>query len=676
MWDKAKINPVLPPRFDQSLYDNFKLKGLGDFLDDQLKELASPHPEEEASGLALDVLAFHTTDIGTSQQRKQDELVTEYGEERSGQIDKLVKTMSNLYLLSDPPLEDGKSQENNESIMPVSTRLSHDTLAPYIRERFAKSGKPGQRARRILESRVVDWHDGKNGTPLDEHDLKLIEVGKDGMRSLYKDEERLVKASWEVWEKEKKQEEERQAALVAAKQNEEAERREKIKVQQRVIHNQRWFLTGVAVLGITLGFVTYRSIQATAQALHAEQLTRAKLLFEQGKVVSENNPALGMALALEGWERVPIDEPSVKNDIQEGINSLVLKKQLHEIADNVEHVYPIANNTKVILDRVSQAGEIRQLGDGEVVATLSSEIESIVVNSNGEWLIADYVNTFGELRYTNETTKIIQLPGQVNSLFFDSNKTWFVITYTDAQDELRDFNNPNVAISLKGKVESTFSSTIGDWIVIDYVAEQGERYHFNNVLFRSEFDSPSLVHSGIYQLPGEVESVIFSPDDEWFVIDYISDFGELRYTNEPKKAGRLSGEINDLSFSPDDTFEWVFIDYTSYGLGEVNVVARVSDELRKITNPEEIIQLNSDSARLFIIPGSEWMLEYQSGYGGDIRKRNNITQPVPFYASREEVYHDLTIYYRCDKQGIFFDASRQMVLERNNVSVINRRYRK
>lgn len=34
------------------------------------------------------------------------------------------------------------------------TRLVHDTLGPIVRQRFEESDRPGQRARRVLESRA------------------------------------------------------------------------------------------------------------------------------------------------------------------------------------------------------------------------------------------------------------------------------------------------------------------------------------------------------------------------------------------------------------------------------------------------------------------------------------------------------------------------------------------
>ncbi|MGZ0167242.1 MAG: hypothetical protein ACKVII_25245, partial [Planctomycetales bacterium] len=79
-----------------------------------------------------------------------------------------------------------------------TTRLAHDTLAPLVREQFDVSDKPGQRARRILDNRAVDWVNDKIGTPLDEADLAIVEQGTQGTRVLSPTEQRLLVASREL----------------------------------------------------------------------------------------------------------------------------------------------------------------------------------------------------------------------------------------------------------------------------------------------------------------------------------------------------------------------------------------------------------------------------------------------------------------------------------------------
>ena len=138
------------------------------------------------SGLALDVLAFHTTPLGTAEERTREELRQTYAH-RQDVLEPLVQECGNLYLLVDAA--------RNEPAKPPASRLAHDTLAPLVRRRFDESDAPGQRARRILENRVVDWQPGQIGTTLDEQDLELVQQGVEGMRCVTSDESRLIKAS-------------------------------------------------------------------------------------------------------------------------------------------------------------------------------------------------------------------------------------------------------------------------------------------------------------------------------------------------------------------------------------------------------------------------------------------------------------------------------------------------
>ncbi|MFH0824754.1 MAG: serine protease, partial [Pseudomonadota bacterium] len=64
MWQQAKRESSSEPRFTKELYSTLKQKGdlLRDFLHEQLSRLPPAHVQ---SGLALDVLSYHTTDLGT-----------------------------------------------------------------------------------------------------------------------------------------------------------------------------------------------------------------------------------------------------------------------------------------------------------------------------------------------------------------------------------------------------------------------------------------------------------------------------------------------------------------------------------------------------------------------------------------------------------------------------------
>ena len=188
MWESAKARSYDQPTLDADLYHDFRSRGLSldDFLGRQLQAFRGMQFDVVDSGLALDLLAYHTTPLGTAEQRTVTDLEQTYNH-RKDALPALVQECRDLYLLVDP--------SQNQPGQPRASRLTHDTLAPHVRVRFDKSEAPGQRARRILESRAVDWEDGKTGIPLDAADLAIVEAGQAGMRRWEAHEEALVLAS-------------------------------------------------------------------------------------------------------------------------------------------------------------------------------------------------------------------------------------------------------------------------------------------------------------------------------------------------------------------------------------------------------------------------------------------------------------------------------------------------
>ena len=188
MWDRAKTVDGRAPRFDRDFYESLRRKGvlLGDFLDHRLDELAAWRPEAAQSGLILDLLEFHTTPLGTAAERTAEALGTAY-RHLAGTLRPTVERCKQLCLLSD-----GSSAA---TARPGGTRLAHDTLAPLVRDRYDRSDRPAQRARRILRNRLPGWEGGREGSPLDRHDLEIVEGAAPWMRAWSDDERRLVESS-------------------------------------------------------------------------------------------------------------------------------------------------------------------------------------------------------------------------------------------------------------------------------------------------------------------------------------------------------------------------------------------------------------------------------------------------------------------------------------------------
>ena len=196
LWIEATAASNGSPRFTADLYARVTRAGflLTDFLDLQLLALAASAKaaggsvaDVVESGLALDVLRFHISRLGTAEERTRQQLIDEY--HRDEDVAWLVGELQRLFLLTEPAGDGAQGS---------STRLAHDTLAAAVRTRCDESMLPGQRARRVLEARASEWADGQAGTPLDARDLMRVEQGAAGMRAWRADEERLIAASRQV----------------------------------------------------------------------------------------------------------------------------------------------------------------------------------------------------------------------------------------------------------------------------------------------------------------------------------------------------------------------------------------------------------------------------------------------------------------------------------------------
>ena len=295
MWERARHAKPEQPRFDRALYESLKKEGLllSDVLNGGLTAVRRWNAGVEESGLALDVLTYHTTDLGTASQCTSADLQVRYAHD-PGTLDRLLGQFRDNYLLieADPRPDDPAP----------STRLAHDLLAPLVQQRFRLSVAPGQRARRLLENRLPDWKDGKTGPYLDRADLHTVLEGTPGMRAWEPDEVRLVEASRAQDERLRQQEEDEARRLHEAEEGrlkaeasarQEAERRldEQRKANEQQIEANRqledanyktkqtikrlWRVVAglaatITMLGVAIGLVIYERFEVGKQRDRAE----------------------------------------------------------------------------------------------------------------------------------------------------------------------------------------------------------------------------------------------------------------------------------------------------------------------------------------------------------------------------------------------------------------------
>ncbi len=206
LWAEAGKGATPTARIDAALYRRVKAQGLalGAFVNEQLDALAKEDAFAGAiaSGLVLDLLASHTTALVTAQARPWADLVRDYGHyERLGALVDRCEALSLLAEVpgGDAPVVPRVSMQTTTELRTASAArptmaLAHDTLAPLVRRLFAESDRPGQRARRILESRLCGATSDANEV-LDGIDLRTVEAGVPGMRALTQGETALVTTS-------------------------------------------------------------------------------------------------------------------------------------------------------------------------------------------------------------------------------------------------------------------------------------------------------------------------------------------------------------------------------------------------------------------------------------------------------------------------------------------------
>lgn len=192
LWARAVAENQSQPQFDQKRYRELQQNGilLSDFFEQSLQALATVDGDAVSSGLLLDLLAYHTTPWGTAEQHRRAELTQRYPQVTAERLARLVQGCHDHYLLADPA-----GNQSQPLGTPADSRLAHDALAPLVRERFAQSEAPSQRARRLLESCASEWRHDPQTTQLADNELALVEQNQANMRVWTADEQALVQAS-------------------------------------------------------------------------------------------------------------------------------------------------------------------------------------------------------------------------------------------------------------------------------------------------------------------------------------------------------------------------------------------------------------------------------------------------------------------------------------------------
>ncbi len=183
MWEKNAENrrQGKPTIFTVEMYRELKRKGLAmsEFFDRQILIVRNSFPEAVDSGLVLDILKQHTTEMLAAESMPTQTLQKLYRHQATI-LEKLVQKLKEVYLLNDSETE------------PHATVLIHDTLAPVVIREFNESDRAGQHASRLLTAKQPDSTEETQEIWLDIPDLKAVEKGMTGMRDLTEIERKIL----------------------------------------------------------------------------------------------------------------------------------------------------------------------------------------------------------------------------------------------------------------------------------------------------------------------------------------------------------------------------------------------------------------------------------------------------------------------------------------------------
>jgi len=170
--------------FSVALYRDLKRKGLAmsEFFERQLVIVEKTFPKAVQSGLVLDILKHHTTEMLAAESVSVKRLQKLYAHHEDI-LEKLIFKLKEVYLLNDSETE------------PNATILIHDTLAPIVIRAFNQSDKVGQHASRLLTAKQSNWTKKQEKIWFDVTDLQVVETGISGMRILSKVEKDIVSQS-------------------------------------------------------------------------------------------------------------------------------------------------------------------------------------------------------------------------------------------------------------------------------------------------------------------------------------------------------------------------------------------------------------------------------------------------------------------------------------------------
>ncbi|HKZ70680.1 MAG TPA: hypothetical protein VJ020_11410 [Anaerolineales bacterium] len=324
--------------------------------------------------------------------------------------------------------------------------------------------------------------------------------------------------------------------------------------------------------------------QQRDEAERQAQIAFAGKLAAQAQAVYEENPLLGICLALESLAFAPPDDEVARGSTADLLRKLIASGRVSKLGDDVAAIYPNPDNTLLVIDYATKPGELRRTADGSLVQTLSGEVADVDVYDTSSvyfspdpqtsYFVVSYDGKPSELRRTADGGLVQTLSSSdVFSVYFspDPQASYVVVYYSGGKPrELRRTADGNLVQTLSGVVHSVFFSPgpQASYFVVSY--RDGKPAELRRT---ADISLVQTLSSGF------VNFVSFSPDPQasYFVMSNPGKPSELRRTADGSLVQSLSRQGNianfGVHFSPDPQASYFFVRYGDGMSGELRRTA-------------------------------------------------------------------------------------------------------
>jgi hypothetical protein len=206
----------------------------------------------------------------------------------------------------------------------------------------------------------------------------------------------------------------------------EAAQQHELRLARRNLFISLGALAGTVIAVVVIGWLWISTSMA-------EQRAFGQLLVAKGQSVYDDNPLLGVRLAIEGLAWLPQNDPA-RADLIRITVQLAREGRLQKLASDGSEIFASPNGTTFVLDRADKPAELR-LADGSIVTPLTDIVSTVSFSPDSTLFVVRYTGKPAEL-WRADGTIVTLLSGDVTDVSFSPDSTLFVVAYFGKPYEL------------------------------------------------------------------------------------------------------------------------------------------------------------------------------------------------------------------------------------------------